>query len=197
MTRNRTMFATTGRTTILRHLAAAAAAAACATALASEAETSATAGSNRFNRNGTAAATARYEGDVGFARTDTRSGRVNLARGVAVGFDEDGLSLSVSNAIAGRFGPGLATNFNLSIGLDGEVSHSTGVAVTHAPIHQTVSAGGSTTASRFGGGSTSVANGFTDPFGTARATTHSYSSGKSRPGLEGHRVVRRVIVRRH
>ena len=70
-----------------------------ASASASDARTSASAASNG-RRSGTAAASATYKGDVGFARTDTRTGQINLARGVAVGVDDRGLSLSVSTALA-------------------------------------------------------------------------------------------------
>ncbi len=163
-------------------------------ALGSEAQTSASAGSHRGQRNGTANATASYEGDVGFARTDSRSGAVNLARGVAVGFDEDGLSLSISNAIAPRFGPALATNFNLSIDADGDVSTSHGIALANSPIHRDVSAGGST---RSGGRfatpvATSTASANTDPFGRAIARTGSHVSPKPVLARGVHRETRVV-----
>ena len=113
-----------------------------------EAETSATAGGNRYRSNGTAAATARYTADIGFARTRSRSGRISTARGIAVGFDENGLTLSASHAVAGRFGLAVATNFNLSIGTDGSVSLSHGGAVAIGPAHRSASAGGRATAGR-------------------------------------------------
>ena len=128
-------------------------------AWAGDAQTSATAGSGGRQRDGTASATASYDGDIGFARTRSKSGRVNVARGIAVGFDRDGLSLSVSNAIAGRRGPAIATNFNLSIGLDGQVSHSSGLAVADGSSQRTVSAGGETHARRNNNRSTSIASG--------------------------------------
>lgn len=146
-------------------------------ALASEAQTSATAGSNG-GRNGTAAATASYEGDVGFARTQSESGRVNHSRAVAVGVDEDGLSLSVSRAIAPRFGPALATNFNLSIGSDGEVSVSRGVAVADGPLERSATAGGTTAARRGPDHATSLATGTTDRFGRVQVHTQA----ENRPG---------------
>ncbi len=115
-------------------------------AIASDADTSATAGPGRYG-TGTAAATAHYEGDYGFARTDSRTGAVNLARGVAVGVDEDGISLSLSNALAPRYGPAVATNFSMSIGTDGRVSTSTGRAESDVPATVSV-AGGTNTAGR-------------------------------------------------
>lgn len=147
-------------------------------AVASEAQTSASAGSNRYARNGTATATASYEGDVGFARTDTRSGSVNLARGVAVGFDEDGLSLSISNAIAPRFGPAIATNFNLSIDTDGDVSASRGLAIASGPLSRTATAGGVTANGRglLAPAASSFASGETDRHGRVIARTSAFSS---------------------
>ncbi|MCK4343084.1 MAG: hypothetical protein KAY37_15320, partial [Phycisphaerae bacterium] len=95
-----------------------ASAAAC---LASDAETSASATGGR-RRSGTASAAARYEGDLGFARTNTRTGALNAARAVALGVDRDGVSLSVSTAIAPQHGPAVATNFNMSIGTRGDAA---------------------------------------------------------------------------
>ena len=109
--------------------------------LASDAETSAQA-SDGAGHSGTATATARYAGDVGFARTDTRSGRVNLARGVAVGVDEDGLTLSVSLAVAPQRGPAVATNFNLSLGRNGAAAVSVGRSVAQGGATRTVTASG-------------------------------------------------------
>lgn len=114
-------------------------------AWASEAQTSASATGGR--NNGAATATARYDGQVGFARTDTKTGKVNLARGVAVGVDANGLSLSLSHAIAPQHGPAIATNFNMSIGRDGEVNHSVGSAVASGGSDRTVMAGGHTQSS--------------------------------------------------
>jgi hypothetical protein len=140
--------------------------------LASEAETSASAGSNRSRRNGTATATARYVGDIGSARTQTRSGRVNVARGVAWGLDENSLSLSVSNAIAPRNGPAVATTFNLSIGTDGRVSHSTGTSVARSPVYRSVSASGSVGTTRRAAAMSSASS-KSDRFGRVRAVTRS------------------------
>lgn len=146
-----------------------------ATAWASEAETSATAGSSRYQRDGTAAATARYEGDVGFARTQTRSGQVSTARGVSVGVDQNGLSLSVSRAIAPHSGLAVATNFNLSIGRDGSVSGSMGASVANGLIHNSVTAGGRSGTGPLSQGAVSFASGQTDRFGQVRANTRSAS----------------------
>ena len=156
-------------------------------AWASEAKTSASAGSSRYQRNGTATATARYSGDVGSARTQSRSGKVNVARGVAWGLDKDGLSLSVSNAIAPKRGPAVATTFNLSIGRDGRVSHSTGLAISKGPIYRSASAGGSVDTKRHGGSATAFAAGKSDRFGRVRAVTQS----------EQHRPQKRVEFRRY
>lgn len=166
-----------------------------ASAFAADAATSATAGSGRHGGN--AAATASYNGDVGFARTDTRSGSVNLARGVAVGFDENGLALSVSNAIAPKHGPAVATNFNLSLGRDG-VAHSTGVSVANGPLHREATAGGSTSSGPLRPTATSIASGQTDRYGRVVAHTNAYSSPRPQAVRVIHRearpVAKRVIV---
>ena len=102
----------------------------CATTVhASEAATQASARGGR-GRSGSAAATAQYTGDAGLARTQTRTGRINIARGLAVGVDENGLSLSFSHALAGKRGPAYSGTFNLSIGRDGQVAGSYGGAVS-------------------------------------------------------------------
>jgi hypothetical protein len=144
-----------------------------ASVLASDAETSASASSNRFKRNGTATATAHYDGKVGFARTNTQSGQVNLARGVAVGIDKSGVSLSVSNAVAPGRGPAVATTFNLSIDRNGQISKSRGTSVSEGPIHRSATAGGSVSTGRHGGAATAFAAGKTDRFGRVQATSSS------------------------
>ncbi len=141
-------------------------------ALGSDAETTARATGSRLGP-GTAAATARYEGDLGFARTDTRSGTVNIARGVAVGFDEDGLSLSFSTAIAPRLGPAFGTTFNMTLGSNGEVAHSIGTSVATGGLARTVSVGGSATSTHFGSTSTALAGGSTLGGGVVKASTTS------------------------
>ncbi|HNO79715.1 MAG TPA: hypothetical protein PKN33_16835, partial [Phycisphaerae bacterium] len=83
------------------------------------ANTSATAGSSGWGP-GTAAATANYDGDgVGFTKTKASSGKLNIARGLSVGFDESGLSVSHSYAIAGQTGPAVGGTLNVHIGQDG------------------------------------------------------------------------------
>ncbi len=163
-----------------------------ALAAASDAETSASA-SRGPGRNGTAAATARYEGDVGFARTDTHSGRLTRARGVAVGVDEDGLSLSVSHAIAPRLGPAVGATFSMSIGTDGSVGLNSGRAQASGPIRRGVEVGGSAGNDRFGPHATGFARGSSDRFGTARAESNSVTTRRvvGRP----YREVRRYRFR--
>lgn len=157
-------------------------------ALASDAQTSATAGSNSFRPNGTAAATARYEGKVGFARTQSQSGRLNLARGVAVGVDKNGLSLSVSHAVAPRLGPAVGSNFSLSIGRDGEVSKNHSIAVAHGPFEREVTVGGQAGSGRFGSTASGIASGRTDPFGRVQANSDSHVS---RPLARVARIIHR------
>ena len=147
-----------------------------AAALASDAATSASAGSTRGQRNGTAAATASYQGDVGFARTQSRSGSVNTARGVAVGVDANGLTLSISRALATRTGSAVATNFNLSIGRDGRVSGSTGIALARGPLRSSASAGGQASTDGRNATAISQASGKSDAFGQASASTRSFST---------------------
>ncbi len=146
---------------------------ATAGAFASDAETSATAGSNRYQPNGTAQATAHYAGDLGFARTNTQSGSINLARGIAVGVDRSGLSLSVSNAIAPQNGPGVAVSFNLSIDRDGRVSRSRGMTVADGPILRSATVGGRVSTGLDGRAATAFASGKTDRFGRVSAKTHA------------------------
>ncbi len=141
-------------------------------ARASDAETSAAATSGR-GRTGTATATARYEGDVGFARTDTRTGAVNVARGVAIGVDEDGISLSVSLAVAPQRGPAYATNFNLSFDTNGDSAASFGTAIATGGTRRTITAGGRAGGTGFQPVSSSMAGGTTHNDGIVRAITHS------------------------
>ena len=142
------------------------------TALASDAATSATAGTRP--NGGDAVATAAYDGRIGFARSNAHSGRVNAAKGVAVGVDKNGISLSVSAALATKLGPAVAANFNMTIDRDGDVSRSTGLAVAKGPFLREATAGGSTHAGRSGVGSTATATGKA-PLGTVRVITRSRS----------------------
>jgi hypothetical protein len=141
-------------------------------AVASDAATSAAVGGG-FGRPGTAAATARYEGDFGLARTDTRTGRVNIARGLAVGVDEDGLAFSLSNAVLTPGGVSVATTLNIGIDRDGDVSTSTGLAIAAGPREREASAGGRVSTRPDGGGATSIAQGRSDRNGRVIARTHS------------------------
>jgi hypothetical protein len=163
---------------------------AAAAALASEAETSATAG-GRLGGLGTAAASARYEGDVGFARTTSTSGRISAARGVAVGADADGLSLSVSQAVAPLLGPALATSFNLSIGRDGQVSSSVGLGMAQGRTYQSASAGGSVGTGR--AGASAHASGRTDSHGRVTVVTRADDGGARRAPVRREAVSRPVI----
>jgi len=159
-------------------------------AFAGQANSSASASSPGWGP-GTASATAGYDGGgIGFAQTDTRSGKVNLAKGLSFGFDEEGLSLSSSFAVAPTLGPAAAGTFNLALGLDGDVSYSVGRTTATGDPYRSVSAGGSATPGRFGRPGTAVAgvNGRTGPLGRVLARTHSQTS---RPT-----VVRRVPTRR-
>jgi hypothetical protein len=157
---------------------------AATTLKASDASTTASVTSGR--RSGTAAATAEYEGDVGLARTRTKTGKVNLARGVAVGVDEDGLTLSVSHAVAAKSGPAYAGTFNLSIGRDGQVSSSYGGALSTGGRSRSALAGGSATTSRRTSSAIAFAKGKTRGGGIVKARTHSYS----RRPIATRRVVR-------
>ena len=146
-----------------------------ALALAGDARTTAGASSNPFTGGGTATATAAHNAPIGFARTDTRSGPINAARGVAVGVDRDGITLSVSAALAPKLGPAVAANFNMTIDRDGDVSRSTGLAVAKGPGTREVNVGGETHTGRFGAGSSSIANAKA-PHGTVRVITRSRSN---------------------
>ncbi|MCG3126604.1 MAG: hypothetical protein CHACPFDD_01455 [Phycisphaerae bacterium] len=146
---------------------------AAANAYAGDADSSATAGGGH-GRNGDASATASYEGDVGFARTRARSGPISTARGVAVGVDQDGLSLSISNAIATHHGLALASTLNISIERDGDVAISRGVSRADGAADWSATAGGSST-TRHGAAAVAHAAGRSDPSGRVAARTWSQS----------------------
>ncbi len=160
-------------------------------AYASDASTSATAGYNRYS-GGNAGATASYTGDKGYARTDTRTGNVNIARGVAVGADRDGLSISVSNAIAPKNGPAIATNFNMSINRDGGNSVSFGLSAANGGRDKQVATSGSTYASRHRTGAASIATGKTSGHGRVIAVTHSRDYRATR---SAHLRTSRAVIR--
>lgn len=146
-------------------------------ALAGEASTSASA-TNGWWTHGSAAATANYNGNsgLGIARTRTDNGdAVNIARGLAVGFDEDGLDVSFSHALAPKSGPAYAGTFNMSIGLDGQVSGSYGGSIAQGGMARTAEAGGMTRSNRFGGTSVAHAGGNTAGGGKVDARTQSYN----------------------
>jgi len=150
---------------------------ATAAVMAGEGTTSASASGGR--RSGTAAATAHYDGadgGAGVARTRTRTGEVNLARGVAIGIDEDGLDFSFSHAIATRYGPAYAGTFNLSIGRDGDVSGSYGGVLSQGGAVRNAQAGGSTRTDNRGATAQANATGNTWPGGRVIAWTNSYNS---------------------
>jgi hypothetical protein len=153
-----------------------------------DASTTATAGRNNAAGTGSAAATARYDAPIGFANTQTHSGPINAARGVAVEVDKNGITLSVSNAIATKNGPAIASTFNLAINRDGDVSRSGGISVSRGPIETEASAGGSAATGPRGGSATTTASasGRSDRFGTVEARTASHTQ----PARRGLRVER-------
>ena len=146
------------------------------TVQAGEASTKASA-ANGWGRNGSAAAVANYtgQGGVGLARTDTSAGDLALARGLAVGFDQNGLDFSFSHAIAPRVGPAYAGTFNLSIGLDGRVSGSYGGVLSTGGLARSAEAGGATSTLWRGGTAQAIATGNAAPGGRVNAYTHSYN----------------------
>lgn len=126
---------------------------------------------------GTANASASYLGDGrGQARTNTRSGPVSFAQGVAYGADRDGFDFSVSYAVGGRFLPATASTFNVSIGRDGSVASSGGLSTaSRAPI-RSVNAGGFARSQPGGSIAGATAGGRSDPHGTVIGRTWSRSS---------------------
>jgi len=88
---------------------------------------------------GHADATAGYDAPQGIARTESRVGRINLGRGLALGMGPDGLSLSHTVGVSGH-GAGAAHNFQLSVGRSGtHMSH--GSAVTRGGNTRVVAGG--------------------------------------------------------
>ena len=84
---------------------------------------------------------------MGIAQSESRVGRVNMARGLAVGFGPDGLSISHSIGVNDR-GLGVGHNFNMSVGRNG--THvGQGHVVTGGPNGR-VFTGGETRVDRFG-----------------------------------------------
>lgn len=129
------------------------------------------------NSNGAAGANAAYNGDGrGWAKTNTKSGNISYGRGTAFGIDRDGVSFSLSQALAPRFGPAIASTFNVSIGFDGEVNSSHGNSIARGGSVREVNAGGFANSSRFLGGSAgATAGGRTENGGRVHAVTKSNS----------------------
>jgi hypothetical protein len=147
---------------------------------------------------GTAEATAGYSGGgVGFARTDSDSGRVSRSRGLAFGVDEDGMSLSSSYAVAPKLGPAVAGTFNLAVGTDGSVSRSVGRTTAYGSGGREVSAGGfaSPGSYRRPPAAGSTVHGRTGPLGRVFSHTDSSTYSQRRVKKVGHRIrkVRRMI----
>jgi hypothetical protein len=178
MNRNRNMNTTSDKVNRMTRLITmiAIVSGAAVVARAGEVSTSASATGNAWGP-GTAAATAGYSGNgPGYAHTDTRTGNVNFASGVAWGVDNRGVCFSASNALAGRVGPALASNLNICIGLDGSVASSGGLAAARGGLTRSVSAGGFAR-SQFGGGvASSMVGARTDPRGFASGRTWSNST---------------------
>ena len=146
-----------------------------------QALTSASAGATGYG-TGTAVAPADYIGDgAGFARTKTDSGRVNLARGVSVGVDEGGVSLSASYALAGQVGPAVGGTFNVHVGRDGQTAVSGGRVISQGDSARRVSAGGAAGRVHYRSPyAVSAAGGRTGPRGQVAAETFSRRGGDPR-----------------
>ena len=178
-----------------------------ATAWAGEANTSASA-TNGYGHPGNASATANYDGvgGEGFARTRTdTAGSLSLARGVAVGFDQDGLDFSFSHALAPVVGPAYAGTFNMSIGTNGQVSSSYGGVISAGGAVRPAEAGGITRSGPFGANAQATATANTVGGGRVDAWTRSNSSPTAHPivvrgtsnagrSMNGHGVVTRPVV---
>lgn len=126
---------------------------------------------------GSATANAAYTGGgQGRVRTDTRTGTVNFARGMAIGTDRDSIDFSVSYAVASPFLPAAASTFNLSIGRDGSVSSSNGLSVAGPAPFRSVTAGGFAGSAPGGSVSGATVSGRSEPFGTVHGQTWSNST---------------------
>lgn len=167
----------TKRTVASCSLAGAALLLAVSVANAGEASTSATAGSNGFGP-GTASATAGYTGGGrGVARTQTHSGKnVSFGQGIAYGVDQNGITFSASNALAPRFGPALASTFNITINRNGRVAGSFGSSLAGGSRNRTATAGGFASTGRNVPSAGATAGGSTGPRGFVKASTRSFSS---------------------
>ncbi len=134
---------------------------------ASDARTSAEVGSSRGGADH-AAATADYHGRVGIARTNAKTGKINLARGLALGLDEDGVSFSLSQALGGQRAS-LASNLNVSLNRDGDHSVSFGSTLSRGPRHHSAKVEGGASADRRSTRATAAASGDADRRGRVDA----------------------------
>ncbi len=171
-------------------------------AFAGSANTSATAGSGGWGP-GTAAATANYDGDgIGFTKTKASSGRVNIARGLSVGFDQSGLSVSHSYAVAGQRGPAVGGTLNVHVGQDG-VALSGGQSVASQGRSREVTVSGQAGSNGRRPIATAAASGHASGRGVVNARTFSRTSDRydsrrriaSRP-VTSNRDGRRTMQRR-
>lgn len=168
------------------------------TALAGTANTSATAGSGGYGP-GTAAATANYDGNgIGFTKTKAQSGNVNIARGLSVGFDETGLSVSHSYAIAPRRGPAVGGTLNLHVGQHG-VAVSGGQSVASQDRTREVQVSGQAGSNYGRPVATAAASGRTGRRGVVEANTFSRTQERpryQRSNYGGQRYDRRITQNR-
>jgi hypothetical protein len=148
-----------------------------------------------------AAATANYDGRVGFARTKAKTGKINLARGVALGIDREGISFSISNAIGGKRAS-LASNLNVSFGRDGDHSVSMGSTVSRGNRYHSAQAGGSASSYRGRSSATAAASGDADRYGSVSSRVSArdyprrtlvYREGRDQRKIERLRTVKRVL----
>jgi hypothetical protein len=148
---------------------------------ASDARTSAEVGSSRGGTDH-AAATADYDGRVGIARTNAKTGKINLARGLALGLDEDGVSFSLSQALGGKRAS-LASNLNVSLNRDGDHSVSFGSTVSRGSQHHTARVEGGASADRRRTRATAAARGDADRRGRvdARASARNFERERHEP----------------
>ncbi len=164
---------------IISALAAVALGAMASAVLAAEADTSANAGTS-YGR-GNAEASARYEGQIGFARTKSKTGKISLARGLAVGVDHNGLSLSASHALSLRGGVAVARNFNFSLGRDGQIAVSSGGALSLGAHQRSAGVSGFSGVWHGSPKAASSAYGKTDPRGIVKTRSTARTSGPRGP----------------
>lgn len=124
-------------------------------------------------------ASAGYHAPEGIARTQSRVGRVNVGRGLAVGFGAGGVSLSHSIGVV-RGGAGAAHNFQLSVGPHGTHSGHSGV-VTRGGQSRVVSGGETWTGPGGSGGSNFATGSGRRTEAWARSATRNRPSPPFRP----------------